>query len=379
MIKTGNREQDYLLVLLRCALKQEKAPAPDNVDMKALLKLAVSQQVYNTVLPCLDEIDALPEEDKEKWNNYRLTELQRTIVVNNERNHILSQFDEQNIKYIFLKGLVLRELYPQTAMRQMSDNDIMFDASRREDVKKIMLANGYYLSSQTDKSDDYYKEPYTMLELHRELFNHEYMKETYTADLIWQNAEKADGMNCRYIMSNEDNYAFTLLHMFKHYIMEGCGVRFLCDMYLLNQHSQNLDFVYIDSLLQKIQDNPKAALIEDLPDLPIPKFKNMVNDLVNAVFCGSEITAEAQALLNDMLSGGVYGSGKTLQDKIDEQGGRFRYVLSRTFPAKENIFENYPLSKKYKWLLPFFYIKRIFDKLKYRKSFVKREIKALKK
>lgn len=378
MVKTGNREQEYLLVLLRCALKQEKAPSPENIDMKALLKLAVSQQVYNTVLPCLDEINALPEEDKAKWNNYRLTELQRTIVVNNERNHILEQFDKKGISYIFLKGLVLRELYPQTAMRQMSDNDIMFDAARRDDVKKIMLDNGYYLSSQTEKSDDYYKEPYTMIEFHKELFNHEYMQEIFSAELVWKNAKKADASGCRYIMSDEDNYAFTLLHMFKHYIMEGCGVRFLCDMYLLNQCAQNLDFEYIDSLLQKIQDNPKAALIEDLPDLTIPEFKTMVNNLIDAVFFDKDIASDAQSLLADMLSGGVYGSGKTFQDKIDEQGGKFRYIISRLFPPKVNMYDNYPLSKKYKILLPFFYIKRWFDKLKYKKSFVKKEIKALK-
>ncbi len=379
MVKTGNKEQDYLLILLRCALKGEKAPMPDGVDMKKLFALSNSQQVYNTVLPCLQELGVLSDEESEIWNNHRLSELQRTIFVNNEREQICSEFDEQGIKYMFLKGLVLRELYPQSLMRQMSDNDILFDASRRDDVEKIMLSHGFYLSCATDKSDDYYKEPNCLIELHRELFNHEYIKEIFTSKMVWDHSVRADDNRQRYIISPEDNYAFTLLHMFKHYIMEGCGIRFLCDMYLLDSQSENLDFNYIDDLLKKINENPDSALIEDLPDISIPEFKDIVVGLSNAVFNDKEISDEENELLTDMLSGAVYGQGKSLQTTVQEQGGKFRYILHKVFPSKAIMYETYRVLEKKPYLLFYYYIKHFFYRFKHKKSKVKKELDILKK
>lgn len=379
MIKTGNKEQDYLLILLRCALKGEKAPVPDGVDMKKLFELSNRQQVYNMVLPCLDEIGALADEDRSVWNNYRLSELQRTIFVNNEREQICSEFDNQGIKYMFLKGLILRELYPQSLMRQMSDNDILFDASRRDDVEKIMLSHGFYLSCATDKSDDYYKEPNCLIELHRELFNHEYIKEIFTSDMVWKHSVRADDNKQRYIMSPEDNYAFTLLHMFKHYIMEGCGIRFLCDMYLLDRNGENLDFKYIDDLLKRINDNPDSALIEDLPDISIMKFKDIVVGLSKAVFDDKKISDEENELLDDMLSGAVYGKGKSMEKTVEEHGGKFRYIMHKVFPPKAVMYEAYRVLEKKPYLLFYYYLKHFFYRFKHKKSAVKKEIEALKK
>lgn len=379
MINTGDREKDYLLLLLRCALLKQPAEVDNQVDTERLLKLANVQQVYNIILPCLEEAHALSDEEKSKWNNYKLTELQKTLVVNHERESILAEFDKKDIKYILLKGLVLRELYPQTLMRQMSDNDIMIPFECREAAAEIMKAHGYYCSSSTFKSDDYFKEPYTMLELHFELFNHEYMKEIFTSDLVWSTATPAGNGTMLYKMSDELFYAFTLLHMFKHYIMEGCGVRFLCDMYLLNKNSQDLDFDYINELLQKIQDNPNSSLIEDLPDITIPQFKVMVDGLASAVFEDGECNDEQMCLLIDMLNGAVYGKGESYSEKVKAHGGKLGYVLSRLFPGKAVMRDNYPLLNKLPFLLPYFYIKRIFDRMRYKKSAVKKEINKLKK
>lgn len=379
MIKTGDREKDYLLLLLRCAILKQSAPVMQNIDMNRLLKLAKDQQVYSTVLPCLEASQALTDEDRKTWNNYRLTELQKTLVVNHERESILADFDKNGIKYILLKGLTIRELYPETLMRQMSDNDIMITYDSREAAAEIMKAHGYFCSSSTDKSDDYLKEPYTMIELHLELFNHEYMKEIFTSDLVWSTATATNDGTMLYKMKDELAYAFALLHMFKHYIMEGCGIRFLCDMYLLNKNSQSLDFNYIDDLLQRIQDNPTSVLIEDLPDISIPYFKSMVDGLALAVFEDRKPTEDQMNLLTDMLNGAVYGKGVSYGERVSSHGGKLGYVIYRLFPKWCIMKDNYPVLGKLPFLLPFFYVKRIFDRMRYKKSAIKKEIKNIKK
>ena len=122
---TGDLLQDSLLHLLYCALKEEKPALPTDLNWEALLQLANRQQVYNTVLPVLEKAAVLPPEQLQRWNDYRLTELQRTLYVNSQRQAVCADLEAQNIRYMFLKGLVLRALYPQTMMRQMSDNDIL--------------------------------------------------------------------------------------------------------------------------------------------------------------------------------------------------------------------------------------------------------------
>lgn len=42
-----------------------------------------------------------------------------------------------------LKGVILKELYPKIGMRQMSDNDILFDETYRKDVVRFMKNKGY--------------------------------------------------------------------------------------------------------------------------------------------------------------------------------------------------------------------------------------------
>lgn len=232
---TGDLLQDSLLHLLYCALKEEKPALPTDLNWKALLQLANRQQVYNTVLPVLEKAAVLPPEQLQRWNDYRLTELQRTLYVNSQRQAVCADLEAQNIRYMFLKGLVLRALYPQTMMRQMSDNDILFDPDRRGDLAKIMREHQFTLTVATDKSDDYYKEPNCLIEFHRELFNHTDLQTAFPAALVWQHAVPDPDHSCCYRMSPEDNYLFTLGHMYKHYIMEGCGVRFLCDMYAARQ------------------------------------------------------------------------------------------------------------------------------------------------
>ena len=73
--------QDSLLHLLYCALKEEKPALPTDLNWEALLQLANRQQVYNTVLPVLEKAAVLPPEQLQRWNDYRLTELQRTLYV----------------------------------------------------------------------------------------------------------------------------------------------------------------------------------------------------------------------------------------------------------------------------------------------------------
>ena len=192
MIKTENAEADYLLCLLKCSLLGGDVPLPQKeINHKALFDLANKQQVYNIILPSLQNAGILTAAEESAWNDCRLSELRRTIVVNNERAAICAMLDEAGIKYMFLKGLVIREYYPSSFMRQMSDNDILYDKAMRDKLLKIMKHRGFYLGTASENSDDFYKKPYCSFEMHRDLF---FEGSEFCPGLDpWENAKKAEG------------------------------------------------------------------------------------------------------------------------------------------------------------------------------------------
>ena len=84
MIVTDNSEQNCLLKLLRCVLKDEPFVPDKDINTAELLKLAVNQQVYTTVLPCLEQSGILTDKEKEKWNNYKLSEIQKNLIISSK-------------------------------------------------------------------------------------------------------------------------------------------------------------------------------------------------------------------------------------------------------------------------------------------------------
>lgn len=54
-----------------------------------------------------------------------------------ERRYFL--FEKAGIWYLPLKGVILKEMYPVYGIRQMADNDILFDFTYRKEVKDIFL------------------------------------------------------------------------------------------------------------------------------------------------------------------------------------------------------------------------------------------------
>ena len=65
-------------------------------------------------------------------------------------------------------------------MRQMSDVDILFDASHANDVKEALESLGYTTESFGKGNHDvYHKEPVSNFEMHRDLFGQSYDAKVY--------------------------------------------------------------------------------------------------------------------------------------------------------------------------------------------------------
>lgn len=365
-----NQTCAYLLALLRCALTGAPAPAvPEGLDFDAFFDLARRQQIYNIVFPLLAALPGVPEGEKKRWENYTYTELTRTITMDHERGQLFARLDEAGIDYMPLKGLLLREYYPKTSMRQMTDNDILYDPTGREQLLRIMRKAGYKMTACGENSDDFHKPPYATFEFHRTLFFDE--KDFCPRfDGLWHRATRDPDHPHAFVMDVSDNYLYTVAHMYKHYSTNGCGVRFLADVYLLyTKENARLDWPYMEAEFRK---------------MGILDFARLVQRLALDLFEDRELDPDEMQMLTVCMQGGVFGDSKlTLVRRLNAQGAqlsgsaqRRRYMWRRLFPDKKKMHADFKALDRHPWLLPWFYLLR-FLRLPFKRKAVLAETRQV--
>lgn len=136
-----------------------------------------------------------------------------------------------------LKGAIIKEYYPVFGIRQMSDNDILFDEIRANDVWEIMVSLGYSAVKYNEgHRDDYQKPPFNHFEMHRVLFtesNNDIFSNYYKC--VKNRLVKDEDNNYGYHFTNEDFYIYMIAHEYKHYSWGGTGIRSLLDTYVFLQ------------------------------------------------------------------------------------------------------------------------------------------------
>lgn len=105
------------------------------------------------------------------WNEAIAKSIRKVVLFDAERAQILSYMESRGIWHLPLKGIIMKELYPSVGMRQMSDNDILFDAYYSDTMHDYMVARGYEAESFGMGNHDVYKKaPVYNFELHRALY-----------------------------------------------------------------------------------------------------------------------------------------------------------------------------------------------------------------
>ena len=235
--------------------------------------------------------------------------------------------------------------------------------------------------------DVYQKPPVYNFEMHRSLYgrgNDERWVEYYSdikSRLLSDQPEGSYG----YHMSDEDFYIYITSHAYKHYSGSGTGIRTLLDFYAyLNAKEESLDFDYIQT---------------ECRNLGIMDFEKCNRRLCRKVFSSQQIydrvsfeqslSADEMEMLKYYLSSGVYGTfERMIENRIEKQKktygrgklSKLTYYWHRVFPGME-LYENYPLLVKHKFLIPVYWFYRIVRLLfsKKRRNHILSEVKAVKK
>lgn len=356
-----------MIALVRCAVNGEKPgrELTDGLDLKALFEVCQAHVLTACCAYALEAAgirDAAFTEAKEKA-------IRKNIIMDAERKKILKCLEEEQIWYMPLKGALLKDWYPRIGMRQMSDNDILFDMQRREDVRRIMKAHGFTLKAEREVVDEYTKPPVYNFEMHGELFMEYQTGEMARYYLgIKERLLKDDGNQYGWHFTNEDFYLFMTAHEYKHFSLGGTGVRSLLDTYVfMRKYGDALDREFLAAELEK---------------LGLADYESESRSLALKLFSGEAVTEQESELLDYYVTSGVYGTREhDIQNRLQRKSGgsKGKYILRRLFPPMYEIRNNHPFFYQHKWLIPVLWIWRPVRGLLHRRKQITGELRYLMK
>ena len=251
--------------------------------------------------------------------------IRRNALYEASLQEVTDRLQEEGIAYVPLKGIVLKKYYPVPFMREMSDHDILIDASRAEDVQAVMEGLGFTAKRIGIWAHDiYYKPPILNYEMHRSLFS----AKDPRLNAYFQGMKD--------LSKPEDQYLYLIAHEYKHYSTSGTGLRSLLDIYLFLK-KERLDWEYVE---------------EEAGKIGIHEFEKDNRRLATSLFRDGTITDET--MFAYILASNVYG---TLEHKVDNtlmNSGKTRshYTLQRlSIPFRREDYRYKAFAAKY----PFFY------------------------
>lgn len=311
---------------------------------KQLYSLAASHDMAHLVSYALDNnnITVGSEQISEKFKKQQLLSVLRYERQRYELEQISALFASLEIRFIPLKGAVMRLMYPECWMRTSCDIDILIDESNLTRARNALVEKmGYSLDAVGNHDLSFLTESGVHIELHFSLLDSrnedKYLKNA------WKYAKPKAAGSFEYVMPQEMFYYYHIYHMAKHFMDGGCGIKPFLDLWILQKNGFALNEIDSSSL-------QKGGLY---------RFAKSAENLSSVWFANdthTELTSKMEAYI---LGGGVYGSSVNKHLMKKKKGkSRLLYNLARIWLPISEMRLRYPKLEKHVWLLPFYQVKR---------------------
>ena len=339
---------ESFFALIRNEIDKKPLPGGMEYDIDKLLGAAKQHEVAIMVVDALlrngivSESDALYKKVKKEFSFAVSKETQSDFFY----KKVCDGFAGNKIRYVPLKGAIIRNLYPEPWMRTSCDVDILVRESDLKKATKVLLDLGFETDGKRDFHDISF---YCGTEVHFEL--HFSVCETLDdADVllkkVWDYTERVSEYEYR---ETAEFYVFHhIAHMVYHFLEGGCGIRPFIDLWILKQ--------------KQFYDEEK--LLKLLIQSNLIKFYQYACKLMRVWMDGEEHDETTSLMGKYILAGGAFGSsGNACLVELASKKGKKRYLLKKAFPSATLMCEIYPSLAKRKWLLPLYYAYRFFSKI----------------
>lgn len=362
-------QTDNFISILRtaCGNGQSKIDSPDWDELIRMAKIQMVTALFYVGASRYQEFTECPIQQR--------TELQmETIAVvgqQSQRTQLFLQLYQAllnaGLRPIVLKGILCRNLYGDLAdYRPSSDEDLYVPPDQVEKCRQVLAQNGWQLTShetsmevkeqlQEIAFDDTNHQLH--LELHPTLFGEERPDQKRCTE-YFRNAENravmvtVQGVTL-HTLGFTDHYLYLFFHLAKHFANTGVGIRQIVDLMQFDRaYGDRIDWQEVQRAVQAIS---SPGLYADVVEIG-HSLGFQPKQLFQPV--------QADRLLNDSLTGGIYGYAReghgrgTVLTVAAQYPTRWKQIQRLFFPSAEHLLTGRPWLKKQPWLLPIAWLQR---------------------
>ena len=361
--------QKNILLLLKSAItgvaheKLANFPLVSDEAKKVVKKHHLITLVYQGALNC----GVSPDEPEMK----RLFTAYYKHMVRSEcqiklADSVFDAFDKNGIDYLPTKGYNMKKLYPKPEMRLMGDVDVYIRSGQKQDILPVLQQLGLSEVDEDENTFTWGKDSFN-IEFHKHMVSF-YKKDYY--DSTWEKVIPLQGN--RYGFTTEDEFIHLFNHFARHYRGSGIGLRHVIDLYVFRLKNPQLDEDYI---------------YQEMCVLKLQKFYKNILRLLNVWFENGESDPVTDCITDFIFNSGSWGDATSYViskevTRANRDGevshSKSKAIIKSVFPPVSYMSKIYPVVGKYKILLPFTWILRGVDVLRFRRKNIKLRTEAWK-
>ncbi len=370
------KEQEQFINILQSFVQKENFLLPLEADLNCVFHLGEIHSLSAVVCYVLNS-RILNGEIKQSQDTKDLqTVLFSTITLQTQRHNafekLLDKINDEKIKTVLIKGVVLSKYYTDPMVRTFGDIDFIIDPESLPRLDKLMLGLGYEKSISEEQVVNYTKgnEKY---EAHIALLDDKYITNDGIKEFsssVFSNLLPTE-REYVYCLNPEYHFAYLLIHLLKHIRNLGAGVRMYLDLALMLKNEPDLN-------IEKVKDYMKPLGLLEFFNSTLWLLKKWFNVSPNieTTPLSKEVTEQLEEYV---ISGGAFGAyGRNPgASRIRKSKGQTRAFIRFVFPTYSDIKYRYKFLNSKPYLLPVGWIARWFDGIFLRKKRAEKILKGI--
>ena len=352
------KEQNLLISVLSEALfPKGKIPSADGVDFLKLWSESQLQTVSVLVFNKMPLLGFSADEAafvRNNLNNWFL----RNILIAREHTHLDKMLKNAQIPYVILKGMASARFYPDDLMRMMGDVDFLVKECDVDRADELLTADGYVAAKKEHSHHITYTKNGIRAEMHflppgiPEGETGEKIK-GYFENITSDAKEASTSVGSVSVPSDFHHGELLLLHTIHHLTGDGLGLRHLCDWAVFASSFGEDEFrMMFEEKLKSTGMWEFAKILTKTCEMFLGAPSVLKQNDVNENICIK--------LILDIFSSGNFGQKSEdrsheslLISSKNEKGIEEKSLVAQGFKSINSIvYRNWPLVRKYKFLLP---------------------------
>ena len=389
-MKQSYETSELINIIKRVLHKQEGSCCyRENIDYGALYVLANQNGVANTVAGVICGNDRINDFVKKQFETKRYMVIKQQVLCDAALQELFVKLDDHKVRGLFLKGPLLKHLYPNPYQRSMGDVDVFSEETDMDRIHSIMINSGYTAGViGYGNHYEYYRNNTIKVEYHLELvaLDSEYGRKVFiklhpesttiaSYMDIWNHTIPIDNHEYARQLTPEYHYLYVIMHMMSHFLTAGTGIRSVMDVWIMNNHYAKM---WNRSLIEQLLKDYGLLTFEQYALTLADKWF----DLSGLQYLPLNVDTRVLEQYEDYILGsGTYG---TVEHFVTRQmdyrtGGisKLKYLSSRFFLPYKHMKRIYPIVENYPVILPVMWCYRVYEMFQTRGKSAKHKLNSV--